>query len=234
MHVSVAFTPAEAAGAPVAIAVDVLRASSTICAALAAGFESVACVAEIEDALALRGGGALLAGERDCVRIDGFDLGNSPAELAAAPRSGRLALSTTNGTRLLVVAAGRSERVLVGALTNLAAVTAAVRSLAPERVVVLCAGVEGAFALDDAYCAGRLVEELGGERSDSAVAAAALARACPDALERSSSAANLRRAGLGADVAWCAVENRLAVVPTVHASGPGFVQVATLAPEPGA
>ena len=229
MRVSVAFTPAEAAAAPVAVAVDVLRASSTICAALAAGFESVACVEDVGDALALRAPGTLLAGERDCLRIDGFELGNSPAEAAASPRSGRLVLSTTNGTRLLVAAAARCERVLVGSLANLGAVAAAVRALAPEEVVVLCAGVEGAFALDDAYCAGRLVQELGGVRADSAVAAEALVRTCPDALERSASAANLRRAGLAADVDWCAVEDRLGVVPAVTARGPRSVEVATLA-----
>ncbi len=234
MRVSVAFTPAEVPEVPVAIAVDVLRATSTICAALAAGFESVACVAEIDDALALRADETLLAGERDCVRIDGFDLGNSPAEVASESRSGRLVLSTTNGTRLLVAASARCERVLVGSLANLAAVTAAVRSLAPEQVAILCAGVEGAFALDDAYCAGRLALELGGEPGDSAVAAAAIARTFPEALARSSSAANLRRAGLDDDVEWCAAEDRLSVVPAVTRRGARFVQVATLAPEPGA
>ena len=234
MRVSVAFTPAELAEAPVAVALDVLRASSTICAALAAGFESVACVGELEDALALRGAGTTLAGERDCVRIEGFDLGNSPAEIASEPRSGRLVLSTTNGTRLLVAAAARCEVVLVGSLANVGAVAAAVRALDPADVVVLCAGVEGAFALDDAYCAGRLVQELGGERADSAVAAEVLVRSCPVALERSSSAANLRDAGLAADVDWCAVEDRLTVVPAVTARKPRFVRVATLAPEPGA
>ena len=233
MRVSVAFTPADIPEVPVAIAVDVLRATSTICAALAAGFSSVDCVAEIDDALARRAEGVLLAGERDCVRIDGFDLGNSPAEIGAE-RSGRLVLSTTNGTRLLVAAADRSERVLVGSLANLGAVAAAVRALAPEHVAILCAGVEGAFALDDAYCAGRLVEQLGGEPADSAVAAAALVAHAPDALARSSSAENLRRAGLEEDVAWCAVEDRLDVVPAVVARKPRFVQVATLPPEPGA
>jgi 2-phosphosulfolactate phosphatase len=234
VRVSVAFTPSEAPDAPVAVAIDVLRASATICAALAAGFGSVACVSEIEDALALRGGDVLLAGERDCVRIDGFDLGNSPAEMLAEPRAGRLALSTTNGTRLLVAAAARSDLVLVGSLANLSAIVTEVTRREPGHVAILCAGVEGAFALDDAYCAGRLVQALGGEWSDSAVAAATIARNFPDALTRSSSAANLRRAGLADDVAWCAVESRLDIVPAVAARQPRLVQVATLPPEPGA
>ncbi|HET7136848.1 MAG TPA: 2-phosphosulfolactate phosphatase, partial [Gaiellaceae bacterium] len=76
MEVTVAFTPAETVAAQVAIVIDVIRATSTIAAALAAGFESVRCVMEIEDARALAGS-ARLAGERGCVRVEGFDFGNS-------------------------------------------------------------------------------------------------------------------------------------------------------------
>lgn len=197
---------------PLAIAVDVLRATSTICAALAAGFSSVDCVAEIDDALARRAAGVLLAGERDCVRIEGFDLGNSPAEVAAEPRFGRLVLSTTNGTRLLVAAADRSERVLVGSLANLGAVAAAVRALAPECVAILCAGVEGAFALDDAYCAGRIVEALDGERTDAAIGAAVIATAWPDPLA-GLNARTYGPPGLEADIEFCAQVDLLDTVP---------------------
>lgn len=233
MEVSVAFTPAEVVSAPVAVAVDVIRATSTIAAALGAGFDSVTCVMEIEDALALAGR-ARLAGERGCVRVEGFDFGNSPAELAAAAGGGELALTTTNGTRLLVAASARCERVYAGALANLAAVADAVRRADPERVVVLCAGADGLFALDDAYAAGRYVELLGGRPDDSATAAARLAAsfASPrDALDRSTSAENLRRVGLEEDVEWCAQESVLDVVPVVVSRGEA---TATLAAEPGA
>jgi len=241
MRVSVAFTPAEAPAADLAIAVDVLRASSSICAALAGGFESVVCTTDVAAARAAAADGARLAGERGCVRIDGFDYGNSPAELAAAGGGRRLVLTTTNGTRLLVAATARCERVLVGSLANLAAVAAAVRAEAPGEVAVLCAGVEGAFALDDAYCAGRLVQELGGTPADSAVAAAALAAgfsSAAEALAASASAENLRRVGLDADVDWCARESTLAVVPVAAPRDGASVLVtaapATLPPEPGA
>ena len=238
MRLSVAFTPSEVLEAPVAIAIDVIRATSTIAAALAAGFESVTCVTEIEQARALAGT-ARLAGERGCVRVDGFDFGNSPQELAAAEGGGPLALTTTNGTRLLVAASARSDRVYAGALANLDAVVAAVRAEAPERVAVLCAGADGVFALDDAYCAGRFVQALGGEWDDSAVAAAALAErfATPrEALDRSTSAANLRPVGLESDVAWCAQESVVDVAPLVAARGEGsvLVRAATLPAEPGA
>jgi 2-phosphosulfolactate phosphatase len=233
VELSVAFTPNEVVSAPVAIAIDVIRATSTIAAALGAGFESVRCVTEIEDARALAGS-ARLAGERGCVRVEGFDFGNSPVELAASDGRGALALTTTNGTRLLVAAASRCDRVYAGSLANLASVAAAVRRDAPARVAVLCAGADGSFALDDAYVAGRYVELLGGDPDDSAVAAAALARSfasAGEALGRSRSAENLRRVGLEADVAWCAQESVLDVVPVVVSRGEA---AATLAAEPGA
>jgi 2-phosphosulfolactate phosphatase len=217
MRVHVAFTPAETAAGDVAIVVDVLRATSTICQALASGYERVLCTAEIEHARALAEseGPATLAGERRLEAIEGFDVGNSPREVAARDAKGTLILTTTNGTRLLVAAAERFERVYVGSLLNLDSVAAAARETDGD-VAVLCAGVLGELALDDAYCAGRIAQALGGEPEDSARAAILLAESFPDArsgLGESRSAGNLRRKGLEADIEWCARENALAVVP---------------------
>jgi 2-phosphosulfolactate phosphatase len=217
MRVHVAFTPSEHTPAPVGVVVDVLRATSTICQALASGYGRVLCCAEVDEAreLAESEGPAKLAGERRLEHIEGFDFGNSPGELAGEPSVETLILTTTNGTRLLVAAAERFERVYVGSLLNLDAVAAAARE-SGEDVAVLCAGVLGELALDDAYCAGRIAETLGGEPEDSARAAILLARSFPNALEGlggSRSAANLRRHDLEADVERCAQENVLDVVP---------------------
>jgi 2-phosphosulfolactate phosphatase len=217
VQVHVAFTPGEQTPAPVGIVVDVLRATSTICQALESGYRRVLCCAEVDEAreLAETEGPAKLAGERRLVAIEGFDFGNSPRELEGEPAARTLILSTTNGTRLLVAAAERFERVYVGSLLNLGAVAAAARETG-EDVAVLCAGVLGELALDDAYCAGRIAEMLGGEPADSARAAILLARSFPNAVEglgASRSAANLRLHGLEADVERCARENDLAVVP---------------------
>ena len=152
---------------------------------------------------------------RSLEAIEGFDFGNSPRELEGEPAAETLILSTTNGTRLLVAAAERFERVYVGSLLNLDAVAAAARE-SGEDVAVLCAGVLGELALDDAYCAGRVAAALGGEPEDSARAAILLAAGFPNAVEglgASRSAANLRRHGLEADVERCARVNDLAVVP---------------------
>jgi len=216
VRVHVAFTPDEAAEAPTGVVIDVIRATSTICQALAAGYERVWCAAEVEDARALREADVTLGGERLGVRIEGFDLGNSPSEYLE-PRTSTLALSTTNGTRAIVAAAERCDRVYIASLLNLAAVTDVARSDGDD-VAVFCAGVKGAFALDDAYVAGRVAESLGFERSDAAEAALRLARSysgAEQAFRASRSGRDLIEHGpeLEADIARCARESVLDVVP---------------------
>lgn len=233
MRVHVAFTPDEAAAAPTGVVIDVIRATSTICQALAAGYERVWCAAEVEDARALRNGErngeVTLGGERLGVRIDGFDLGNSPREYLA-PRSPTLAMSTTNGTRAIVTAAERCERVLIGSLLNLEAVTGVARSFGDD-VAVFCAGVKGAFALDDAYVAGRVAEGLGYERSDAAEAAVRLAGSyatAEEAFRASRSGRDLIEHGpvLEADIPWCARESVLELVPHLAGRHGAAVEIA--------
>jgi 2-phosphosulfolactate phosphatase len=212
MVVDVAFTPREDAAAKVGVVVDVLRATSTIAQALAAGFGRVLCCAEIEDARALRAdiADSVVGGERNAVRIEGFDVGASPREFLE-PQAETLILSTTNGTRAILAASERCEQVLLGSLLNLAAVTAAARASGGD-VAIMCAGFQDAFALDDAYCAGRIVELLDGERTDAAVAAALVARAFPDA-QAGLTARTYGPPGLEDDIAWCARESVLDAVP---------------------
>src|SRR5919198_328364 len=165
MRIHVAFTPDEAAAAPVGIVVDVIRATSTI-------EEARALRRELQD--------SVVGGERNAVRIEGFDVGASPREFLE-PQAGTLILSTTNGTRTILAAAARCDEVLLGSLLNLGAVASGAAERG-EDVAVLCAGFQGAFALDDAYCAGRFVALLDGERSDAALAAERLAGSFSTAL----------------------------------------------------
>jgi 2-phosphosulfolactate phosphatase len=217
VRVHVAFTPAEEVSAPVGIVVDVLRATSTITQALAAGYERVLCCAEVEEARAVaeREEGSVLGGERKNVPPPGFRFGNSPREYVE-PAGRTLVMTTTNGTRLLVAAAVRCDLVLVGSLLNLDAVASAARSQGTSDVAVLCAGVRGELAIDDAYCAGRIAEAIGGEHSDSAAAAVRLARSfatAEDGLSASQSARNLTATGFADDLAYCARESVLQAVP---------------------
>jgi 2-phosphosulfolactate phosphatase len=94
---------------------------------------------------------------------------------------------------------------------NLGALVRDVRARG-EDVAILCAGFKGAFALDDAYCAGRIVQELGGERSDAAIAAETIARAFPDAYA-GLTARTYGPPGLEEDIRFCARESVLDVVP---------------------
>jgi 2-phosphosulfolactate phosphatase len=230
VRVDVVFTPDEAGAAPTGIVIDVIRATTTMCQALAAGYQRVFCTAEVEEARALRDslGEGVLGGERSAVRIPGFDLGNSPREYLE-PIAETLVLSTTNGTRAVVAAAQRSERVFIASLLNLSAVVEAARAAA-EDVVVVCAGVQGTLALDDAFVAGRIVELLGWERTDAAVAAARLAATwggAEEAFRASKSGRNLMENApeLEADIPFCAQESVLDVVPRFVAMRDGAAEI---------
>ena len=224
------FTPDEAGAAPTGLVIDVIRATSTICQAVAAGYERVFCTGEVDEARALRGrlGEGVLGGERNAVRIPGFDLGNSPREYVE-PESSTLVLSTTNGTRAVVTAAQRCERVYIASLLNLAAVVEAARSHGDD-VLVVCAGVQGRPNLDDTYVAGRIVELLGWERTDAAEAAARLVATwggAEEALRASKSGRNLMENApeLEPDIPFCARESVLDVAPRLVAMRDGAAEI---------
>ena len=213
MRVHVAFTPEEEASAPVGIVVDVVRATSSIAQALDAGYERVLCCEEIDEARSLRaelGDQAVVGGERDATVIDGFDVGASPREFAAGPRAPTLILTTTNGTRAILTAVARCDVVLLGSLLNLTATVDAARAHGGD-VAVICSGFKGTFALDDAYCAGRIVAGLDGEPSDAAIAATLVAHAAPAPLD-GLNARTYGPPGLEADIEFCAQVDLLAVV----------------------
>ena len=230
MRVDVVFTPDEAGAAPTGIVIDVIRATSTICQALASGYERVFCAAEMEEARALREafGEGVLGGESKAVRIPGFDLGNSPREYVE-PAGRTLILSTTNGTRAVVATAQRCERVLVASLLNVSAVVEAARA-AGENALVVCAGVQGTLALDDAFVAGRIVELLGWERTDAAEAAARLVTTwsgAEEAFRASKSGRNLmdNAPELEEDIAFCARESALDIVPRLVGMRDGAAEI---------
>jgi 2-phosphosulfolactate phosphatase len=236
VQIHVAFTPRDAAPGRVQVVIDCIRATSTIAQALAAGYERVICVGEIADALRERAPRVVLGGEREGVRIDGFDLGNSPAEYEF-PQGSTLVLTTTNGTRAILQAADEAEIVLVGAMSCLESVARAVARLAGNDgdVAIRCAGVRGEVALDDVYVAGRLVEridDLAGPAflTDAARSARAIARAYAEplvALADSQSARDLDGTGHEADVAWCALESVFDIVPRVGGIAAGRAVIVT-------
>lgn len=153
--------PDELAGGTVVV-IDVLRACTTITYALEAGATEVIPCLEVDDALAaarqLPAGQSVLGGERDCVLIEGFDLGNSPTEYTPSSVGGKtVVFTTTNGTRAMM-RCRKARQVLMGAFVNASAV---LRRLAgEERIHLLCAGSRGEVSRDDILFAGMLVDRL--------------------------------------------------------------------------
>jgi 2-phosphosulfolactate phosphatase len=200
MRLDVAFSPAGLTSAEVqgrtVFVIDILRATTTMCAALHAGAKAIIPVTSPEEALrlaqTLASDDVLLAGERQCVRIPGFQLGNSPLEMTeGAVRGKTLVVTTTNGTRALLACQGAAAVYLASAANLGAAAEKARECIDTEGgVLLLCAGRGGAFSLDDAYCAGRLVSAvLGGTRArrginDAAIASLDLVRRYGERWER--------------------------------------------------
>lgn len=214
--IDVAFLGAHVRPAETAVVIDVLRATSTIALALASGYERVLVAGGLDEACALRAGGRVLAGERDCERPPGFDLGNSPQD-TLTPRGTELVLATTNGAPAIVGATAACDDVLLACLLNEAAVVAALAARGGD-VLLLCAGTNGSVTVEDTYLAGRLSAALDGPKSDAALVAEAVAAAYArplDALEASAGAKQLHAVGLGADVRFCAQVSTVATVPRV-------------------
>jgi 2-phosphosulfolactate phosphatase len=232
MKLDVYFTPlgltaGDLAGRGVVV-IDVLRATTTIVCALANGARAVVPAASSEDAVKMTANlerdGFLLAGERKYLAIPGFSLGNSPREMTADMVGGKTVyLTTTNGTPALVAAQG-ADPVLVGAAVNFSAMADRARDVLRDRgdLVIICAGREKQFALEDAYAAGRLVKAVKkGTRklvlNDSAHVALGLTQRYKhwlDAFTACEAGRQLEELALAEDVTFCAEADRFAIVPT--------------------
>jgi 2-phosphosulfolactate phosphatase len=156
------FEPAELSGG-VAVVLDILRATTTITHALAAGAREVIPTVDVPSAEQLAAaqhpGTALLGGEREGLLIPGFDLDNNPLAYTAERVAGKtIVFTTTNGTKALHRSV-QAERVLLGAFVNLSAVC---DELATEQrpIHVVCAGTKGKITQEDALCAGAIVDRL--------------------------------------------------------------------------
>jgi len=227
-------TPAALAGKPVVV-LDILRATTTIVAALANGAKAVFPAPTAEEALRIAGnmekGDRLLAGERRCLPIPGFDLGNSPLEMTAEAVGGKtIILATTNGTPALVAAESGSP-VIVAAVTNFSAATDAARAAFAKsgELHIVCSGRERQFAIEDAYVAGRYVQAaLSGksrskkslELNDGALAAVELARRYGDKwkvpIAAGAAAQDLVRLRFKADVLAASEPDRYDIVPVYN------------------
>ncbi len=205
------------------VVIDVLRATTTIVQALSAGARAVVPVQSPEEAVyrAQPFHDALLGGERDALRIEGFDLGNSPEEYSADRVRGKTVfLTTTNGTRALH-AARTAAPVWVGALVNASA--AARRLIACQQdAVILCSGTNDQFSLEDTVCAGAILAALDdkAELDDLGLMALLIFRShqadLPGLLRRSPHVQRLNALGLSRDVDWAVRLDITEVVPVLR------------------
>lgn len=226
MKVSVLLHPSNLGGTDLnrraAVVFDVLRATTTITAALAAGVNPIYVFDRLDDARQQAGPPGpdrILAGERKCIAPEGFDRGNSPRGFVSADSGKPMFLATTNGTRALAAVAA-APLVLVGALVNAAAV-AEYLIRAGRDVLLLCAGTDGAISMEDLLGAGAVLQELSrrgaveleGDLPRIALRLFAAARSDLSAvLTDAQGGRNVIAAGLADDIAFAARLNSLPIV----------------------
>jgi 2-phosphosulfolactate phosphatase len=242
MKIFVYYTPAQvpsligsSAGNPqpdCAVAVDVLRATTSIATALAGGAEAIEVFADLE-ALEQASGKypsdhILKAAERGGSKVSGYDLGNSPFEYTPAVVKGkRIFMSTTNGTKALQKIQ-EAPHVVTCALINLKAVAEFIDQTLPNNLWIACSGWENSFSLEDTACAGALIDLLDNNHkitwgNDEAIGALALYRQwqnnLEDLLNLASHGQRLCKLGASADLTYCATRNTHSIVPRQIAPG---------------
>jgi len=204
------------------VIIDVLRASSAIITGLAHGVPAFRPVAEPEDALTWSERGYVPAAERGGNVAEGFRLGNSPFSYRNGQWTGRkVALTTTNGTRALLLSA-HAGLVLVAGFLNHAAVVRRILEFQGD-VVLFCAGWKGQFSLEDTLCAGSIIADIQkymkitGDTSIAAVALWTTHRHDLDAVVRNSSHyIRLASKGLAEEIDFCLKKDVYGVVPVLR------------------
>jgi 2-phosphosulfolactate phosphatase len=239
MKLSVFYTPEltpEITVANCAIAIDVLRATSTIVTALSSGAEAVQVFSDLDQLLQVSEGWSpdkrIRAGERGGSQVEGFDFGNSPLDCIPEKVGGkRLFISTTNGTRALQCVQ-TAPTVIAGALINRKAVVQHLLRHKPETVWIVGSGWEGSFSLEDTVCAGAIAhllqKELGCSledlaENDEVIGAIALYQQWQDdlldLLRHASHGKRLLRLGGDEDLNYCSQTDVLDVLPIQREPG---------------
>jgi len=208
------------------IIIDVLRASSTIVSALANGCRGFIPILSPDKAKKkaqeFEKERVLLGGEREGIKIEGFDLGNSPREYKReVVKDKTIIFSTTNGVKTFEMAKG-AHRVIIGSFLNLQAVCNYCANYTGD-ILIICAGKEGKFCLEDTACAGMIVNSLrkvflGGHREVDANLTAQLLYKKFDnnileILRKSQHGRYLESIGLGEDLNFCSQLDLFHIVP---------------------
>ncbi|MES2589684.1 MAG: 2-phosphosulfolactate phosphatase [Bacteroidota bacterium] len=224
-HVEVCFTPGEYAyfkgEYEIVVVIDVLRATSAICAAFDNGIKSIIPVPTVEEAIEYQKKGYLVGAERKGQIVEGFDFGNSPFSYMKEEFKGKeVVLTTTNGTKSLDVAKD-AEMVVVASFLNLDAIC---KWLATQdrNILCLCSGWQDKFNLEDTICAGAISDYLINTgnfiaEEDSSIAAKYLYLSAKDNyfgyLKSSSHRKRMKNFNLNEDIKYCLTPNQTTVIP---------------------
>jgi 2-phosphosulfolactate phosphatase len=204
---------------------DVLRATTTMAAAFAAGVREILVFPDIESVRRAKRQipNALACGEQNCLKPDGFDLGNSPGDFGPQHIGETLLMSTTNGTKAILAARGGAA-IFTGALVNARAVAKKVQAFRRD-VTLLCAGTNGEVAMEDVIGAGAVTLFFGEiEATDTALLARQLVLASekvlPQVLRTTAGGQNIIKAHLEKDIDFAAHMNIIMAVGEVKEGDP--------------
>lgn len=214
------------------VAIDILRATSSLTTALAHGALKIYATDSIGEALTFhqQNPDSVLSGERNGNILRGFDLGNSPKEFSCENVGGRILIScTTNGTKAIQTAKS-SKNLLLGSILNASAVTEALLAI-DEPILFLCAGTTGSVSLDDILGAGLMIELLLQKKSAATLTdAAAIAHKTYqiyqnnllEGLQQSAHGRKLTKMKRGNDLILCSQKDLYDTVP-VYDKKTGFI-----------
>ncbi|WP_312561170.1 2-phosphosulfolactate phosphatase [Anaerospora sp.] len=206
----------------VCIVMDVFRATTSIITAIGNGCAMLIPVASVDEAYRAAGQieGPLFAGERQSIKIDGFNFGNSPFEFAAEQVQGKtIIMTTTNGT-IAIKSTENAYLTLLGSFINASAVCRAAQEQ-NKSILLVCAGTDGLFSLEDAFCAGLLVKLLTKDKqyelTDAARGVQTMYHGAQEAvlpiLSESRNGKRLYSLGLEKDVEYCLCKDSSSTVP---------------------
>ncbi|NVO03250.1 MAG: 2-phosphosulfolactate phosphatase [Bacteroidetes bacterium] len=205
----------------IVVIVDILRATTAICSALANGAVKIIPVAKVEETKEYKNSGCLIAGERDGKVIDGADFGNSPFNFTRERVFGQsIVITTTNGTQAIDIARNAASIVL-GAFTNIEVLSKWLIN-SNKDIVILCSGWKNKFNIEDSLFAGALIEliEKSGNfqsKCDSAIACGDLWNLAKNDLigyiQKCSHRERLRKLGLDDVIEYCFTLNTANVIP---------------------
>jgi 2-phosphosulfolactate phosphatase len=206
----------------IVVAIDIFRATSSICYGIANGAEAIIPVATVEACLAFEKDGYLLAAERDGKVVEGFDFGNSPFAYAADKVKGKtIVLTTTNGTHAIDESKKTAYQVIIGSFLNLDAVCNYLKTQ-DKDVFLLCAGWKNKFNLEDTLFAGAVVHQLKADNyflDDSSIASEDLYQQAKSDLQaytaKTSHSERLIKLGIAEDIKFCLNLNLTETVPVL-------------------